>query len=418
MKKFLFLILILGLGLNSANADDYFCENALREHIELVQLTDEYFAQINTHASKITSFEITQVQKKLTQRFLSLKNLLALYADPSIDCKNDFLPIVVAIYDFSQVGKNIFTSKYFRRVLKGFVNFNNYQLTDYISYYKKFTNRQLVSNTKEDVKSFIETSDIEKIIFNQAKTSPSVTAISDLFVRGTTAIVAVVARMWGFISDHLAWREGRLKDNTEVKELLTKNLKPLDLIFEKRNFLLTNYTIPGHWGHVAVWLGTKEELIELGIWDQDYFAQFKEQVEAGRSIVEIRKIGINFQSLDTFINLDEVAITRIKNINENAEEIFLNLSEQIIKKYDFRFDAHSADKITCSELISFSYGDIPWHETKNLFQVSLRPDDMALSTLGKNPTADLILYLKGKRNKKNFEKLNFEEWSKLFKIKN
>ena len=208
-----------------------------------------------------------------------------------------------------------------------------------------------------------------------------------------------------------------MKDNKEVKALLLSKLKPLDLVYEKRTFVLSNYTIPGHFGHVGIWLGTKEELIALNIWDQEYFKPFRAQVEAGKNIVEIRKQGINYQSLDSFINLDEMAVTRVKNILDNAEYVFSNLSEQLNKQYDFKFDARSADKLTCTELIAFSYGDIQWHETKTLFQVSLRPDDMALTTLGENASSEFVLFLKGNKDKTTFQNLGYQDWSNLFSKK-
>jgi len=422
MKKLL-LLLFIALGLSNAYAEDIdvdvnICDATLREHVELIQLTDNYFLEVNDHAAQVSSFEITQIQKKLTQRFLSLKHLFNVYDDEELNCPNKILPTAAAIYDFSQVGRIIFESKSLRRVVKGLVKFEDYQLTDYIAYYNRYTNKKLVAMIQEKIVASTELNEKDKAIIAKVDASPSVIAASDIGVRGTTALVAGAARVWGFISDHLAWREGRLKDNAEAKELLATNLKPLDLIYEKRTFVLSNYTIPGHWGHVGIWLGTKEELIELGVWDKDFFKPFKEMVESGRNIVEIRKEGINYQSLDTFINLDEIAVTRVKNITENVEEIFSELSEQLNKKYDFKFDARTADKITCAELIAFSYGDVKWHETKTLFQISLRPDDMALSTLDEDPASEFVLYLKGNKDKETFQNLDFEEWAKVFKIEN
>ena len=117
------------------------------------------------------------------------------------------------------------------------------------------------------------------------------------------------------------------------------------------------------------------------------------------------------------MNLDEVAVTRVKNISISNEEIFTELSKHIKKKYDFKFDARSADKITCAELVAFSYGDLIWHETKTLFQTSISPDDMALSTLDDNPNSEFILYLKGSKNNSSFDNLGLQDWAQLFKTK-
>lgn len=405
------------IGLSNSYADDAICTTTLNEHMELVQSTDAYLLEVNDHASSVSSFEITQIQKKLTQRFLSLKNLFNVFDDEILNCANKILPSSVAIYDFSRIGTLVFESKSLRRVVKGLVKFPDYQLTDYIAYYNRYTNKKLIADIQLKLEESTDLDIESKNRILKVESSRSTKAISDAGVIGSTAVVAGAARVWGFISDHLAWRNGRLNENEEAKETLLNNLRPLDLIFEKRTYVLSNYTIPGHWGHVAIWLGTKEELIELGIWDQEYFKPFQAQVEAGKNIVELRKAGVEYQSLDTFLNLDEIAVTRIKNITDNAAEVFINLAGQLDKKYDFKFDARTADKITCAELISFSYGDVRWHETKTLFQISLRPDDMALSTLDDDPASEFILYLKGNKDKKTFESLGFEDWAKVFKIK-
>ena len=86
---------------------------------------------------------------------------------------------------------------------------------------------------------------------------------------------------------------------------------------------------------MAIWLGTKEELIALGIWDEEYFQPMRAFVEKGMNILEIRKEGLNFQSLSTFINLDEIAVTRVSDVHNRAAEVYKELSLQIDKKYGF-----------------------------------------------------------------------------------
>lgn len=415
MKTIILMTFMAVLGFsNSYAAEEDVCANTLAEHVELITSTDTYIRQIKEHAGQISSFEITQLQKKLTKRFLSLKNLFNVYDDEVLNCPTKILPTAVAIYDFSKIGDTVFSSKVLRRVVLGFVKHPDYKLTDFKAYYDRYTNKKLIKYIQAKIEKAEDIDQAKKDQFDSIEGSPSTIAISDYGIKGTTSVVAGIARAWGFISDHLSWREGRMKGNKEVKALLISKLKPLDLIYEKRTYVLSNYTIPGHWGHVGIWLGTKEELIALNIWDQEYFKPLRAYVEAGKSIIEIRKEGINYQSLNSFINLDEIAVTRVKNILDNAEYVFSNLSEQLNKKYDFKFDARSADKLTCTELIAFSYGDIQWHETKTLFQISLRPDDMALTTLGENPSSELILYLKGNKDKTTFKNLGFAAWSKLF----
>lgn len=411
--------MLLSINSNTLHAGDV-CSESLSAHIQEIDSSESYLKTLAEHAKDISPFEIIQMQKTMTKRYKSLKNFLSAYNNEKANCAPKILSTAVAIYDYSKVGKSILANTVLRRVFLGFVKYPLYELTDYIYNYRKYTSNELMNQVTAEI-------DASKVVLPEGVEfhttdkdyDPNLYALSDKAIGGTTTLFASAAKIWGFISDHVKWREGRIRDNSEATKILRENFRPLDLVYEKREFRLSNYTIPGHFGHVGVWLGTKDELVALGIWDKEYFAPFRSFVEAGKNIIEIRKEGLGFQSIDTFINLDEIAVTRIKGIALRADEVYEGLSEQIGKRYDYKFDARTADKITCAELIAFSYGDIKWPQTKTLFQISLRPDDLAVLTLDKSSPAEFVLYFEGikKKDGGGFESKNFEEWSKLFKTK-
>lgn len=387
--------------------------------MEIVTSSDDYFKSLRDHSETISSYEIIQLQKTLTKRYSSLLNFQSYYIGAMARCKPLALSNAVSIYDFSTIRELLISDTNLRRVVKGLTKFDGFQLEDFFNDYKKYNSNEFISGVLNEVASdeVDLPQNVKSIHLYQKQYDPNMYRISDKAIQGTTAVVAGVARLWGFISDHMKWRQGRLNNNEEAKSLLRSKLRPFDLIYEKRTFVLSNYTIPGHWGHVGVWLGTKEELIELGVWDQEYFAFLRKQVEAGNQIMEIRKPGLGFQSLDTFINLDEIAVTRVLGVADRAPTVFQDLIAQAGKAYDFKFDARTADKITCAELITFSYGDIKWHETKTLFQLSLRPDDLALLSVTNPEQSEFVLYLKGNKRGGTFQNLDKDEWTKLFKLK-
>lgn len=418
--SFLTLLLVfLGFNLPAVQAEDA-CSDALMTHLKEISSSEEFLTNLGEHANNISPFEIVQMQKNMTKRYLSLQHFQAFFYDNKNNCSPKVLATAVAIFDYSSVGKSIFSNTDLRRVFMGFANFKAYKLDDYVSKYKVYTSNAFIEEALEEIAS-VGLVLPPGVSFHTSPTDydPNLYAFSDTAIKGTTSVVAGAARVWGFISDQLKWRQGRIKNNEEAIKTLRANLKPLDLVFETRKFTLSNFTIPGHWGHVGIWLGTKEELITMGIWEQPFFTPFKQYVENGKNIVEIRKEGLNFQGIDTFINLDEIAVTRIKNIIDRAHSVYEGLGEQIEKKYDFKFDARTAEKITCAELIAFSYGDIKWPVTKTLFQYSLRPDDLAVTTLDPLYNSEFVLYFKGKKEKEGggFENMTFNQWAKLYKVK-
>lgn len=403
------------------------CMTVIVDHLKVVEESETLLANLGEKSSFISAHEITLLQRNLTARFNSLKNLLKRYSSEQDDSEGSCSPYLtgeaIAIYDFTLAQESIFADKHMRRIVTSLTKYYRYELTDYLNFYKKFTSNKVIRNNLKLVQENHLTLPID-LDYHPSLISLKTRfqKISDSTLSGSKALIGSLARAWGFISDSLKWREGKLRNNLEIQNHLLEKLKPLDLIYEKRSFLLSDYTIPGHWGHVAIWLGTKEELIALGIWDEEYFQPMRAFVEKGMNILEIRKEGLNFQSLSTFINLDEIAVTRVSDIHNRAAEVYKELSLQIDKKYDFKFDARSSDKITCSELIAFSYGNVNWKETRKFNQVSLSPDDLAVITLDSQSGVEFVTYFKEIKNvdknaeeNQKFVSLSFEEWKGLFK---
>ncbi|MBP9680448.1 MAG: hypothetical protein KBD76_03500 [Bacteriovorax sp.] len=391
------------------------CEEVLLNHIKVVDESESFIHEL-THKStyEITQYEITMLQKILTNRFAHLNKALSAFkeSDEVSGCYPSILGQAIAVYDFALLGNSVFGDIELRRIVFNFTKHAKYSLQSLRKMYARFTSSEFLEEFKQNMEDLKEVLPESVEASSHLKTGRFRT-LPDVLLRGSISFVSGVAKVWGFISDKLIWRNGRLNGDQEALGELRANLKPLDLIFEKRNFTLSNYTIPGHWGHVAIWLGTKEQLIENGMWNKDFFQPFKQAVEEGKNIIEIRKKGIQFVSLEKFINLDEIAVTRIKNASVQAEEIFQNLVDQMDAAYDFSFNAQTPDKLTCSELVAYTYGNIRWPEYKTILQVSLRPDDVAILSLYDETPEEFVLYLKGNRNAP-FEKKGFEDWKELF----
>lgn len=247
----------------------------------------------------------------------------------------------------------------------------------------------------------------ESIIYNKFLNKESLkdfanldSHFSDFFSKLFSISTNSISYSFGAIAGPIEWGDGgQLRNDIESQRKIFNQLKPLDIIFEKKGYKLTDYTIPGYWGHNAIWLGTKEQLIELGIWDNKELEPFREQIENGNSIFEMRKWGITFASFDKWIDMDAYASIRVKGILEKSQQevlkIFRIFSEQIEKDYDFGFNADTSFKITCSEVIYLAYGDYNW-PTKNIFgRNTISPNDMAESVFYKDSPFEFISYVTG-----------------------
>lgn len=412
MKKLIIIPLILSAQLTYAALDpNSDCDLRLKEHLSLVNETNNQFAKLaNIKNVELSSYQVTKFEHLMTERFNSLKAL------QQTNCELKAVKELVIQSDMIDLSKYAISDFKLRRIIAVLNKYKKDIFKDLKSIYYKSTMTETIQENLELLKKENNESALSEINLNLSLENISpMTSISDASVKVLSGAVGALARVWGKLSDKTIWREGHLKNNAEALKIMESKLMPLDLLFETRNYTLTSFTIPGHFGHVAIYMGTKEQLIELGLWDQDFMKIFREQIEQGNSIIEVRKEGIKFVKLANFINLDETAGTRINGLIENAESVFKLLLEQFGKKYDFTFDAHTSHKITCAELISFSYGDINWPMKASASIVNLRPDDLALYTANNLDKSQFLFFLVGNEDFKTFQNKSEEEFRQLFK---
>ena len=106
------------------------------------------------------------------------------------------------------------------------------------------------------------------------------------------------------------------------------------------------------------------------MWNHPSIIPFHQKIRDGYTVYQVRRWGLEFVTLKEFMNLDEIAIIRHRNILKRnkieIDRVYKNLFDQIGKKYDFGFDALSTNEITCTEIISLSFGDVNWRMTIHL----------------------------------------------------
>lgn len=202
-------------------------------------------------------------------------------------------------------------------------------------------------------------------------------------------------------------RKGKLYGNVEVKENIMSKLQPLDILLEKTPFRLTDKLIPGHFGHVAIWTGTKAELIDLGLWENPYVNKYTKEISSElnanskneHQIIEALRSGVQLSTLDEFMNIDDFAILRPifkDDINDkDKKEAIIMAFRQVGKKYDFNFDVNTTDKIVCSELAYVSFPTIDWPTEKTLGRHNISPDNVAKLAWNKVPLELIMFYHDG-----------------------
>ncbi|WP_051304716.1 YiiX/YebB-like N1pC/P60 family cysteine hydrolase [Chitinilyticum litopenaei] len=195
-------------------------------------------------------------------------------------------------------------------------------------------------------------------------------------------------------------RKGKLAQlSAQQQAALAGELKPLDILLEKTPFRLTDKMIPGHYGHVAVWLGSEEELRALGVWER-IAPHYQQQIRKGGRIVEALRGGVTISTLEHFLNIDDLLVLRDRRTlsPQYRRDAVLTALEQVGKEYDFNFDVMTHERIVCSELAYVVFPDIAWPLDRTLGRYTISPDNVAQLAVSNQPVFDpVIVYRDGKR---------------------
>jgi len=189
-------------------------------------------------------------------------------------------------------------------------------------------------------------------------------------------------------------RQGKLYNQPEIESHLKAQLTPLDILLEKTPFRLTDKLIPGHFGHVAIWIGTKAELIALEIWDHPDVKPHHAHIEEGRMIVEALRSGVKINTLSDFMNVDDLAVVRHLHLSDNMKrEYILRTLRQIGKSYDFNFDVEEQERIVCSEIAYVVFTDLTWPTQKTLGRHTISPDNIVQKIYMEEPNLALVAFI-------------------------
>jgi len=187
-------------------------------------------------------------------------------------------------------------------------------------------------------------------------------------------------------------RKGKLYDDADVADDVRSVIEAGDILLEKTPFRLTDKLIPGHWGHAAVYIGTEAELKALGIWGHEVVIPFQQDILDGKLIDEALRDDVQLNTIEHFLNVDDVAIMhdRTESDEAKAERIILAL-RQLGKEYDFNFDIETSVKIVCSELVYVTSIMIDWVTEELVGIHTISPDNVAVKSIEENSIFDITL---------------------------
>lgn len=176
-----------------------------------------------------------------------------------------------------------------------------------------------------------------------------------------TPVYAAQSMLSEWIGDLRIVRDAPLITVDQVRKDIVPRLKPGDIFLERRNWFLSNAFLPGFWPHSALYIGTPEDLKELGIADHPEvkrrWAEYTRLAHDGgvHTILESVSEGVIFNTAEESMHADHVAILRPRLTREQIGQAIVRAFSHHGKPYDFEFDFFTSDKLVCTELLYRAY---------------------------------------------------------------
>jgi hypothetical protein len=142
---------------------------------------------------------------------------------------------------------------------------------------------------------------------------------------------------------------------------IESELRPGDILLERREWYVGNAFLPGFWSHAALYVGRIEDLRRLGIAEhatvQAHLTAYLAPTSDGgdRTVIEALSEGVVFNSLMESLRADHVAVLRPNLSERQIARAMINAFEYYGRPYDFEFDFATADRLVCTEVVYRAY---------------------------------------------------------------
>ena len=162
-------------------------------------------------------------------------------------------------------------------------------------------------------------------------------------------------------------------------------LKPGDILIERQNWYLSRAFMPGFWAHAALYVGTTNDLAQLGLADdprvKKHWREFAARNHEGHEHVILEAVpqGVRITTLEHCIGIaDAAAVLRPRVSEAQTREAIGRAFSHLGKSYDFDFDFFSSDKLVCTELVYRAYdGHVHFPLVDVMGRKTLPPTELA-----------------------------------------
>lgn len=167
---------------------------------------------------------------------------------------------------------------------------------------------------------------------------------------------------------------------TEIEQLL----RPGDVIIVRKEHAFTNYFLPGYWPHAALYLGSADDLRDLGLHEHANLRSRWEALQSidptrPRRVLESMKDGVRVRSIANPFRSDAMAVIRPQLTPPQIAAAIGRGFFHADKPYDFDFDFARSDRLVCTEVVYRAFegiGGLRFPLTRRAGRLTLSAEDL------------------------------------------
>jgi hypothetical protein len=210
------------------------------------------------------------------------------------------------------------------------------------------------------------------------------------------ASVEPAAPVIGRIIGNIVWRDGYLA-REDARRRVEAELQPLDIIVVSSKGRLSGRTIPGLFGHVAVYLGNEAQLSRAGAWHDPRVAAHHAKLRAGRGFIEADQHGVHLSRSSIVFNTDRVVILRAAGLSAARKRRAIgDFLDRVGTKFDFNFDNANTDRLYCAQLVCHVLPELRIPSRGVYGRETIVPDEIVLKAARGRLPLRPVLYVRGR----------------------
>ena len=173
-------------------------------------------------------------------------------------------------------------------------------------------------------------------------------------------------------------------------------VRPLDVVVLSSKGRASGNTIPGMFGHLAIYLGNERELRALGVWNHPAIVPHQADIRAGETFIESDRYGVHLSTPEIVLDTDKILLLRPQLASTaRRREIVADLAARLGMAFDYHFDNASLDELYCAELVSIAMPELNMPTRIIYGRESILPDDVAAQAAVQVSNLRVAAYFRG-----------------------